>query len=67
MQVLLTPKDKAPHSLHMFTLDFKELKLTNTINNIKRGTKKISNKTLLIKLNKKLNPKIGITIRKSKG
>ena len=64
MQVLFIPKDTVPHCLQVLTFDFRELKLINTIKNIKRGIKKISNKTFPIKVIKKLNPKMGITNKK---
>ena len=63
MQVLLIPKDIVPHLLQVFTFDFKELKLINTIKKIKRGIKNISNKRFPTKLRKKLNPKREITIK----
>ena len=66
MQVLLVPKDIVPHLLQVFTFDFKELKLINTIKKIKRGIKNISNKKFPIRFKKKLNPKREINIKKIK-
>lgn len=66
MQVLLIPKETVPHLLQVFNFDFKELKLINTIKNIKRGIKNTSNKRFPMRLTKKLNPKRGITIKKIK-
>ena len=66
MQVLFTPKFIEPHSEQVFTCDFKEFKPKNAIKNINSGTKNISNKILPTKLIKKLNPKIGTTIKKIK-
>ena len=66
MQIPFFPKDTVPHSLQVFTFEFKELILINAIKNIKIGTKIISNKKLPIKLTKKLNPKTGSTIRSNK-
>ena len=63
MQVLLIPKDTAPHWLQVFTFDFKELKLINIIINTKRGIKNTSNKIFPMILITKLNPKKG-TINK---
>tara|TARA_A100000164_G_scaffold109358_1_gene96311 strand:+ start:213 stop:416 length:204 start_codon:yes stop_codon:yes gene_type:complete len=64
MQLLFIPKDTVPHCLQVFTFDFKELKLINIIKNIKRGIKNASNTTFPMRLIKKLNPKMGITIKK---
>ena len=66
MQVLFTPKFILPHSEQVFTWDFKEFKPKNAIKNINSGTKNISNKIFPTKLMKKLNPKMGITIKKIK-
>ena len=66
MQVLFTPKFIVPHSEQVFTFDFKEFKPKNAIKNINSGTKIISNKIFPKKLIKKLNPKMGTTIKKIK-
>ena len=66
MQVLLFPKVTVPHWLQVFTFDFKELKLINKRESIKRGTKNISNKRFPIILKKKLNPKREINVKKIK-
>ena len=60
------PKDTVPHLEQVFNCDLKEFKPMNIIKNINSGTKKISNKILPKKLIRKLNPKMGITIKKIK-
>ena len=62
MHVSPKPNDIDPQLLHVLILDLYELKPINTKSNNKRG---ISNKSISMfpnKLNKKLIPKIGITI-----
>ena len=66
MHLLLIPKDTVPHWLQVFTFDFKELKLINKTESIKRGIKNISNKRFPIRFKKKLNPKREINIKKIK-
>ena len=61
-----TPKFIVPHSEQVFTFEFKEFKPKNAIKNINSGTKNISNKIFPTKFIKKLNPKIGTTIKKTK-
>ena len=62
MQVWLKPNDIAPQLLHVLILDLKELKPINVKTNNRRGIKNKSSRILPIKLMKKFNPKIGITI-----
>ena len=65
MQVLFIFRDTVPHCLQVFTFDFKELKLINTIKNIKIGIKNASNKMFPMILIKKFNPKMGISNKNS--
>ena len=62
MHVSLKPKDIAPQVLHLLIFDLYELKPINTKTNNKRGIKNKRSRIFPIKLMKKLNPKIGITI-----
>ena len=66
IQVLFIPKVIVPHWSQVFTFDFKELKLINKRESIKRGTKNISNKRFPIRFKKKLNPKREVNIKKIK-
>tara|TARA_B100001027_G_scaffold95037_1_gene65241 strand:- start:102 stop:305 length:204 start_codon:yes stop_codon:yes gene_type:complete len=63
MQVSFKPKDIAPQLLHVLILDLYELKPIKTKTNNKRGIRNKSSRIFPTKLMKKLNPKIGITIR----
>ena len=62
MQVSLKPSDIDPQLLHVLILDLKELKPINVKTNNRRGIKNKSSRIFPIKLMKKFNPKIGITI-----
>ena len=62
MQVSLKPSDIAPQLLHVLILDLKELKPINVKTNNRRGIKNKRSRIFPIKLMKKFNPKIGITI-----
>ena len=62
MQVSLNPSDIAPQLLHVLILDLKELKPINIKANNIRGIKNKRSRIFPIKLIKKFNPKIGITI-----
>jgi len=64
MQELFIPKEIVPHLLHVFNFDFKEFKLISDIKIIKIGIKNISINKLPIMLSKKLNPKMGMIIKK---
>ena len=62
MHVSLKPSDIAPQLLHVLILDLKELKPINIKTNNRRGIKNKRSRIFPIKLMKKFNPKIGITI-----
>ena len=62
MQVSLKPNDIAPQLLHLLILDLYELKTIKTKTNNKRGIRNKRRRIFPIKLIKKLNPKIGITM-----
>ena len=63
MQVLLKFNDIAPQLLHALILDLLELKPIKNKTNNRRGIKNKRSRIFPTKLMKKLNPKIGITIR----
>ena len=66
MQVSFKPNEIAPQLLHLLILDLKEFKPINTKINNRRGIKNKRRRIFPTKLMKKLNPKIGTSIKKIK-
>ena len=62
MQVPFEEKEIVPQLLQVLIFDLKELKTRTPIINKKRGIRSNNSRIFPIKLMKKLNPKIGITI-----